>query len=104
MRRMAAMPIGLITIAIGFGNRRSIIGNSIITIPGRYFRIGRSGRNGSPYTRPLFRLKIRQPQQFRIARDIGADESLGFVHCFRHGLKPEAVQALQRGCFAHAIH
>jgi len=102
---MAATPTGIITIAIGFGNRRSIIGNSTTTnITGRYFRIGQSGRNGSSYTCPLLRLEIRQPQQFRIARYIGADESLGFVHCFRHRLKPKAAQALQRGCFAHAIH
>lgn len=83
-RLMVAMPIGT---AIAPGNRIGITGTTIITIPGRCFRIGPFGRNGSPATCALFRLEIRNPQQFRIARNIGADEGLGLLNCFGHGFK-----------------
>ena len=46
MRPMAAMPTGPIATVTGLGNRRGIIGSIAIPTIGRYFHIGRSGRNG----------------------------------------------------------
>ena len=47
--------------------------------------------------RPLFWLEIREPQQFGIARHIGADKGLGFVDRLRHGFKAKPAQALRGG-------